>query len=183
MTPFVQSTIYNRIYYSCKHNIRKRQGYACYVADFRIFINMGYIYLCVKLLKKYFWICTMVILRYSLRNHVMLLLFMFSNVVYIKVPFYYLHLFQFNSAYNIYFSITVLWSSEKNSFIYSHIKSQSHQIEIRLFSPHLLPFIYTYTFTQTYRTESIHPPLCVFFLFCSLHLQILTLFSLPSIGQ
>lgn len=120
---------------------------------------MGDIYLCVKLLKKYIWTCAMVILKYSLRNHVILLWFLFSNVVYIKVPFYYLHLFQFNSAYNIYFSITVQWSSEKNSFI----KSQSHQIEIRLFSPHLLPFIYTYTFTQTYRTESIHPPLCVLF--------------------
>lgn len=29
LTHFVQSAIYNRMYYSCKHNIRNKRGYAC----------------------------------------------------------------------------------------------------------------------------------------------------------
>lgn len=56
--------------------------------------------------------------------YAILLWFPFSNVVYQSTMLLStFSQFQFNSVYNIYFSITVLWSSEKNSFIQSQ---QSH---------------------------------------------------------
>lgn len=83
----------------------------------------------------------------------------FSTIVYIKVPCYYLNSFQFSSVHNTYFSITWYGPLRRKSFIQTHQKPKPSNRDQTVFTS--LAFIYTYTFTQTFRTESIHPPLCI----------------------